>query len=195
MKRILIALLLIFSLVICLPACDLLGQDKPIEENPDFAKFNEMFNATFENYTITVSTTSANGHNVNSKYVVTTVNGERSVAYTIETINSFVVDGDAITMPDGYKTTSTGVYDSVTSADVKFNVPHFNFSYGCIKNDIITHLTFNADILSLNDFMGLNVNASGAEFSLEYSKDTLKSMEITYVSNDDNTVVITYTFN
>lgn len=195
MKRILIALFLIFSLVICLPACDMIGQDKPIEENPDFAKFNTMLDAKFENYTITVSTTSANNHKVNSKYVVSTVNGERSVAYTIETINSFVVDGDSITIPDEYNTTSTGVYDSVESANTKFDVPNFNFSYKCIKNDVITHITFNADIISLNDFMGLNVKTTDAEFSLEYSKDALKSIEITYVTENDNTVVITYTFN
>lgn len=195
MKRIIIALFLIFSLVICLPACNIVGQDTPIEENPDFAQFNAMFDAKFENYTITVSTTSANKLEVNSEYVVTTVNGERKVAYVIETLNSFVVDGDTIIIPDSYKTTTTGVYDGDESANTKFDVPHFNFSYKCIKNDVITPITFNADITSLNDFMGLNENVTEAEFSLKYSKDTIKSIEITYVTANENTVVITYTFN
>jgi hypothetical protein len=70
MKRILIALFLVFSLLICLTGCP-----EKIIENPEFAKFNEMFANGFENYTITVVTSSYNDDFLNDTYHVTTVDG------------------------------------------------------------------------------------------------------------------------
>ena len=72
MKRILIALFLVLSLVVCLPACDI-----TVEENPEFAKFNQMFATDFENYTISMCTISASNSMINNEFVVTTENGER----------------------------------------------------------------------------------------------------------------------
>ena len=195
MKRILIALFLILSIVICLPACDLFNTELPIEENPDFAAFNAMFDKTFDNYTIIVTTTSANNDVLNNKYVVTTENGVRSVAYVIETLNSFVIEGDKIIAPDSYKTVSAGTYDATTSASEKFNVPKFNFSYRCIANDIITPATFKADIFSLSGFMGLEESVTDAEFRLNYSKENVELIETTYVTENGSTVVISYVFN
>lgn len=190
MKRILLVFALILSLVICLPACG----DK-IEENPEFARFNEMFQASFDNYIITVSSTSASGYQLNNLYMITTVDGVRSVSYTVETLNEFNVEGDLIEIPESYKSVEQGTYDAEISASSTFDVPHFNFSYKCIKSDAITPKTFSADITSLAGFMGTSINATEAKFIVFYSDDVPSSIAISYVTEDDVTVLITYTFN
>ena len=43
--------------------------------------------------------------------------------------------------------------------------------------------------------MGLNIQAKEAKFALQYSDNAPVSMQITYVTQSGNTVVITYTFN
>ena len=205
MKRILFSLLLIFSMVICLPSC----QDNTVEENPEFAKFNEMFEASFENYTITVDTTSQNGQVINDEYVVTTVDGVKAVAYRVEVLNTFAFEGETITAPDNYKTVYEGTCEadkltptsgiipssSASTSFMNFDVPKFKFSYKHIDNEMIIPGRFMGKITSLNGFMGLNVEASEAEFALEYNASAPKSMQITYVTNNGNTVVITYEFN
>ena len=190
MKRILIILILTLSLVFCLPSCD-----KKIEENPEFARFNEMFQATFENYQINVSSTSQNGYTLNDEYIFSTVDGILTVSYTVEELNEFVIDGDSIGIPESYKTVTQGIYTAEESASFAFDIPKFNFSYTCIKSDIITPKTFSADITSLKDFMGLNVNASNAKFNVSYSGNIPNSIEISYITEENVTVVITYTFN
>ena len=203
MKRILLVLLLIFSMVICLPSCN-----ENIEENPEFAKFNAMFNKEFANYTITVDTTSYNGDVLNNKYVVTTVDGNKSVKYRVETLNEFIVDGDVLTAPESYKKVVEG------TQNINFNivpmsnnpmystmsytnciVPKFNFSYTCLNSEIITPQSFKANITSLNGFMKLNVEATDATVSIEFSGETVDSIEISYVTTAESTVVIKYIFN
>ena len=210
MKRITIVLFLILSLVICLPSCR--DDQKSSEstttttsattkapdvtlENPDFAKFNTMFGASFENYTITISSTAANGSSVNKEYVVSSVNGERSVSYTIETLNDFIIDGDTISIPDEYKTVTKGIYDATESASTAFEVPKFKFSNTCINSEVITPVSFKANITSIEQFMGLNIVATDAQFSLSYLGENVESIQISYVTESENTVVITYTFN
>ena len=200
MKRIIIISLLIMSMLLCLPSCDLFGGDKPIEENPEFAKLNALFESNFENYTITVDTTSPDGHELNDKYVVTTVNGTKSVNYRTETLNSFVIDGNIISMPNGYKTVNEGTCNATeinASSNKSFdiNVPKFQFSYKYINNDTIIPGRVVAKVKSLDGFMGLNIQPKEAKFALQYSDNAPVSMQITYVTQSGNTVVITYTFN
>ena len=189
MKRIFIALFLVLSLVICLPACN-----PTIDENLEFAKFNQMFANGFENYTITVSTTSLTGDMLNNNYVVTTVNGERKVAYKTEKLNGFTIENGVITS-EGYKSVSEGVYNAVESASASFDVPKFDFSNKWINNHVIASDSFDAKIMNITSFMGLDVKASNASFHLSYSENGVESMKVTYVTETGNTVVITYTFN
>ena len=191
MKRILLAIVLILSLVICLPSCG----EKEIPENPEFARFNEMFQASFENYVITVCSTSASGYQLNNEYIITTADGVRSVAYTVETLNEIVVDGDLMEIPESFKNIEQGIYDAEISASSSFDVPKFNFSYKCIKSDIITPQSFSAQITSLAGFMGSDINATNAEFSISYSDNVPSSIEISYVTEENVTVIITYSFN
>lgn len=193
MKRILITLFLVLSLVICLPACT----KGKVEENPEFAKFNEMFAKTFDDYTITVLTTSYNGDFLSDKYTVKTVDGVTSVTYRVETLNEFVVEGDMITVPDGYTTVTEGVYNSNTDAEAvrNYTVPKFNFSNKCIGNVYISDSMFSADITSIEGFMGLNLHVTDATVIVTYSENAPASVIISYTTAADSKVIITYTFN
>lgn len=193
MKRILIALILVLSLVICLPSCK---PEVNIEENPDFATYNEMLNKDFDNYTIDISITSANGDTVNEKYIVTTSDGMRSVTYRIERINQFTVNGDEITIPDGYVSVEEGTYDSNDSLAAKFNVPKFNFSYTCLSDsDVTIGNTYSTAVTSLEKFMGLTISATNGSVKLNFDDGAAKSIAVSYVTELENTVIITYTFN
>ena len=199
MKKIIIYLLIISTLV-CLPSCNLLNGNKTVEENPEFAKLNALFESNFENYTITVDTTSPDGHELNDKYVVTTVNGKTSVTYKAETLNSFVIEGNIVSVPNGYKNVQEGTCDAtelnvILNKSININVPKFQFSYKHIDNDMIIPGRIVAKVKSLNGFMGLNIKVKEAKFALQYTTDVPVSMQLTYVTMNGNTVVITYTFN
>ena len=193
MKRILIALFLVLSLVICLPACT----EESITDYIEYTAFNEMFSANFDNYTITVVTTSYNNDVLNDTYVVSTIAGITYVRYTIETLNEFVIEGDTISIPDGYKTVTEGVYNDNTDAEIveSFKVPKFNFSSSCISSVNITDSTLTADINSLKDFMGLNLEVTDATVRVEYEGTSLSCVVISYDTVEGNSVVITYTLN
>lgn len=187
MKRILIAIILVLSLAICLPACN-------TKNNVDYSKFNEMFSRSYNNYKITVSSTSASGNNVTNEYMVATVNGERRVNYRTEILNQFTVDGDVIELPQEYKTVEQGTYDKTISASSKFDVPSFNFSKNTLKNFNVSTSEFSADITSLSEFMGSNVEATNAKFLLSFSGVHPDSIEISYITAENVSVVITYIF-
>ena len=198
MKRFLLVMLLVLSLVICLPSCvnDKPQQTPSIEENPDFATYNAMFDKDFSSYVISMSITSINDDVINETYRVNTVDGVRSVEYRIERLNQFVIDGELITAPDGYISVTEGVYDATESSAARFDVPDFNFSYACLGESEITVLnSYSNDILSLEQFMGLDVTATDASLNLSFQNNEVKSISISYVSAEESTVVITYTFN
>ncbi len=191
MKRILVALFLILSFVICLPSCN----DSKVEENPEFARFNEMFNAKFENYTITVSATAINSHlTATETYVVNTVNGERTVAYRIESLNLFEINGDSITVPENFITVTEGVYVGEDAMNSKYDVPEFKFSNTCLTPDIIKSDVLCAYITSLSTFMGLDVPATDAAVIVSVENNAATSIQISYIDSANNYIDITYSF-
>lgn len=194
MKKIIVALFLILSLVICLPACN---ENQTVAENPKFEGFNAMFRQSFSNYVIEITTQSANDYSVSEKYTVTTdENGERSVAYRIEQLNAFEIGENGVIIPNDYKSVSEGVYDSSKSANTRFNVPAFKFSYTCLsKSDVIIGNSYSTEITSLQKFMGVDIAVTNARVNLYYTGNTVKSIEISYVTDAGNNVVLTYTFN
>ena len=190
MKRILVALFLILSFVICLPSCT-----TEVEENPEFARFNEMFNAKFENYTITVSATAINSHlTATETYVVNTVNGERTVAYRIESLNLFEINGDSITVPENFITVTEGVYVGEDAMNSKYNVPTFKFSNTCLSPEIIKSDVLCAHITSLSTFMGLDVPATDAAVIVSVENNAATSIQISYMDSANNYIDITYSF-
>ena len=198
MKRILIVMFLILSLVISLPACkkDDVIPTPQIEENPDFATYNAMFDKEFIDYTIEVSITGIEDDVTNEKYTVKTENGTRSVEYRIERLNQFIIEGDQITIPEGYVSVVEGVYDAEASASPKFDIPKFKFSYTCLgTSDITIPNSYSTSITSLEQFMGSTLNVTNASVKLSFNGNEATAISISYVTEAENTVVITYTFN
>ena len=186
------SIILVFSLVICLVSCN------NIEENPEFEKFSNMVMNHSDSYQITITTTSPSGLVLVNEYKISTINGNTKIEYKVETLNEFSFDGDKINIPSGYKTVSEGVIEKIQDSpelSMYYN-PTFNFSYTCIDSDIITPISFSAKITSLEKFMGVNISdISNAKFSLSYSGNSVKSIEVSYLTSNENSVVITYTFN
>ena len=194
MKRIIITLFLILSIIICLPACED-NKNNTVVENPKFESYNAMLNQEFSNYTIEITTTSANKHVVSEKYTVTTKNGSRSVAYRIEELNSLAVTENGIVVPNSYKTVTEGVYDSVSSASKKYDLPSFNFSHKCLSKDGISiPSSYSTAITSIERFMGLKLDVTNASLEFNFEGNNAKSLIISY-TDAGNTVVLTYTFN
>lgn len=196
MKRIFIALFLVLSFVICLPSCF------NTQENADFEKFNEMLNIAFDNYQITVLTSSPNGYVLNNSYNIKSIDGVSKIEYHVETLNEFTLENGNNIIPNGYKTVSEGVCENAQNTpglDLYYN-PHFKLSSDSISSYTVTPELFSAQIASLSGFMGLDKGldegyVSSANLSISYSENRVNSLEITYVTHIGNTVVITYTFN
>ena len=204
MKKIYIALLIILSFVICLSACDDISgtttssTSPTIPDDAKLVKFVDMFNRDFDIYTISISSSSPNGDTVNKEYVVVAIeDGTRTVSYRIETINGFVIDGDEIKVPDEYKTVTEGKYNELASSLSMFDVPNFDFSLNSLETDYLyTESEFNGSIKSLESFMGLvEAGTTEEKLQIKYSDDIVESISISYISDNGNSVVITYTFN
>lgn len=186
MKRIVIALCLIFSLIVCLPACE-----QVIEENPEFEILEAVINTEHSSYTIDISVEFPEG-TLNEKYEVIVSDGEYKVDYHIERFSGFDVDQNGITAPGSYISTSEG---TLTGDDaLSYKLPEFNFSYGCLTSDVIFLRTFRADITSMKAFVGMDVEATDATVEVEYTSSAVRNIIISYVNGDGNAVTITYDF-
>ena len=152
-----------------------------------------MFDKEFVNYTIEVSITGANNEVINEKYNVTLQNGVRVVTYYVERLNPFIIEGDQISIPEGYVTVEEGVYTENTE---RFNVPNFNFSYTCLSTSDITFPgSYSSDITNIAKFMGSSLNVTDASVKLEFDGDEATAINVSYVTEAGNTVEIKYTFN
>lgn len=199
MKRMLLIFILIFSLLICLPACesnnttDNTDNTGGLKENPKFAKLNELYSQDFTDYTITISTTSPYGDIVNKTYVVGIDNGIRRVDYTIEELNGFIIDQNGITAPDGYKSVSVGTLEPEDAKSAIYDFPKFNFSYEGLSTDVVIRNIFSAQITSFASFMSLNLDVENAKVELEYNETETTHITVSYTTESGNTVSITYT--
>ena len=195
MKRILIVVLLLISIVICLPSCfdDNTNNIPTIEENVDFASYNSMFEKEFTDYTIEVSIIGANNEVINETYNVSLENGVRVVTYRIERLNQFTIEGDQISIPEGYISIEEGTYTENTE---RFNVPKFNFSYTCLgTSDVTLPTSYSSSITNIASFMGSSLSVTDASVKLEFKGSSAQAISISYVTESENTVSIKYTFN
>ena len=195
MKRILIVVLLLISIVICLPSCfdDNTSNTPTIEENVDFASYNSMFEKEFTDYTIEVSIIGANNEVINETYNVSLENGVRIVTYRVERLNQFTIEGDQISIPEGYISVEEGIYTENTE---RFNVPKFNFSYTCLgTSDVTLPVSYSTNITDLAKFMGSSIKVTDASVKLEFNGSSAQAISISYVTESENTVSIKYIFN
>ena len=192
MKKIIIALALIFSIVICLPSC----AGNNYEE--EFNKLNTLADKDYSFYTIDIEVKNNNGDmSVKENYMVTSVNGTRTVKYSIERLNDFVVDGDNIFVPNDYMNISSGTL-STTEAEIdKYAFPKFDFSS---KTLVVRTLTnkgtyshMHASVTSFESFMGRSIEGSDGQINVYYNNNQINSIEISFANQSGNFTTITYT--
>lgn len=190
MKKIIIALLLIFAMLICLPSCnDNTTKDNTLETLNGLTR-NFVTNKA---YTIEVVVENASGDKITEEYSITYAYGRRSVEYKIEKINAFIVDGDTITAPEEYITVSTGTYDREESANTRYDLPTFTFSDETVKDYGAKDGIMTGKVADLEAFMGSTVKATDATVEVHYNESNIGRITVSYKTESGNTTTITYT--
>jgi len=188
MKRITIALLLTFALLISLSSCH------NSEKNETLIKLNELSEKLENSYTLNICTVSEDGHEVNTNYTVTDKNGVISVNAKIETVNTFDIDGDTITAPDSYVTVTERELTDEEIKDGNFILPKFSFSSNNLSSIAIINGTLDAKVSSLKALTGIMLDASNARLTVKYTDEAISIIIINFVTSQNNTVTLTYTF-
>ncbi len=187
MKRIILVFLVIFSLVIALPSCEF-ETETP---NSEFEWLNTLCNRNYSSYTIDVTVESENGETINEHYDVEIIDGVKYVTYKVERLSGFEINGGEIALPGEYIKVTEG---SFTTEDDQYALPTFNFSYKCLKSDVVVANTLKAKITSLSQFMGVDMDVTDAKVLATYSSSSVESVAISYVTESGNTVTVTYTY-
>ena len=193
MKRSIIALILVSVFMLCLPACQIENTDDLI-----YTSLNVLAQAKTENYSICICVTAADGSSVKETYDVTTVEGVRSVAYAIETRNTFVIDSGVITAPEESVTITTGIYDETESAKADYDLPSLTFSDASVRNLVnregLPPFGFSAEVVSTEKLIGKLINGTDIRIEGTYGLNTLETVTLSYKSLSGNSVTVTYTY-
>lgn len=192
MKKIIIAFVLIFSIVLCLSSCD---EPAQTDNEAEMNNLNAMAAIDYSVYSIEINVKSTFGNEVTEKYSVIDVNDSKTVRYHIERLNSFAVNGDTVTVPDEYKTVSSGTLDASESNNTKYALPTFNFSSETISVNTIYDedgvRVLEGSIISPVGFIGSDINGTNIQVSVQFTEKYLKKIVITY-ENGDSFTTITY---
>ena len=199
MKRIIIAILLVCILITPLVACDTQTttkpQNEPTPENPKLVKLNELAEKLEGDFVIDIFVSSTNGHILSEKYTVTTVDGKTNVDAMIERINGFIIEGDVITPPDSYSTVTTKTLTDEEIEKGNFDIPAFSFKSSNLSSVVSTKDATTAKVSSIKSFLGISITGKDAKIVVTHTDDAISSVEISYVTPQNNNVTITYTFN
>lgn len=188
MKKIILALIIIFSLVIALPSCD---SNK--NSNPEFDLLNDLCNKDFSSYSIDISVESETGDKTTEHYNVSVADGIKTVEYRIERLSTFELENGELQIPSNRITVTEG--SLTTDKKGEYEIPKFNFSYDALSSDMIIGRTFKAKIVSIEKFAGITTDIEEATVKVEYSTSSVSTVTITYNTDAGNTVTIQYTFN
>lgn len=198
MKRIIIAILLICILITPMVACDpqttTPDPKDPSTENTKLAKLDELAQKLENNFVIDVLVSSTYGLVASEQHTITTVDGHMRVFSKIERINSFVIEGDVITAPDSYSTIVEKELSEDEIANGNFNVPAFNFKTTSLSSIISMNGVTTAKLGSIKSFLGITITGKDAKIIVNHTDDAISSIEINYVTPQNNSVTIKYTF-
>ncbi len=188
MKKIIVSLLLICSMLICLPSCE-----NNTEADKTLKKLNTLAAKPSTEYSISIEVQNASGDKIVEQYDISFSYGRRMVDYRIERLNSFTVNSEEIIAPDGYKTVTTGSYDRETSAEARFDLPTFNFSDEALKDYKAIDGVFTAKILDSVAFFGKDLDCNDATLTVSYTENKINTVSISYKAESGNVTTITYT--
>ena len=187
MKKIILILFVIFSLVIALPSC---GNEN--ESHPEFDWLNSLCNRNYDSYTIDIVIESSNGDKIEELYDIDITDGVKNVSYKIERISTFETQDGEIVIPSDYINVTEGSF--TTDNENEYALPSFDFSYNSLQSDIIIANTLRAKIISLDKFIGIDMNATDAKVVAEYTAISVKNVAISFVTESGNTITVTYIF-
>ena len=192
MKRAIIALILVLSVLVCLPACS-----QPSAGQSIYEQLNGFSNAA-NSYTIQICVTSPAGNKVTETYAVTVNGAEQTVDYRIEEINTITVNGDSITVPENYATVTKGTLHATADSQSPYAVPSFMFSDSVLKNFKADGSgyprSFSADVVNAKDFMGRELNGRDITISGSFTASSFEEIVVAYKTASGNTVTVSYSF-
>lgn len=148
----------------------------------------------YDSYTFTVCVVTSGGHKVNEEYRVSEVNGERKVDYVIEKINGFTVTEDGISAPDAYKTVTEGTLSAKDAVTTDFSLPKFDFSSRSLANIGFANSVLTADIISLQSFIGADIEAENVTLAVSVDGELLNYIAIYYTTPSGNKTTLKYIF-
>lgn len=188
MKKIIASLLLICSMLICLPSC---GNNT--EADKALKKLDTLAKNPSTDYYITIEVKNKLGEKITEQYDVSFFYVKRMVDYRIERLNSFTVDGESIIAPDEYKTVTVGSYDLETSAEARFDLPAFSFTDKALKDYKLEYGVFTAIIADPIEFFGKDLDCKDATLTVSYTESKINTVSISYKAESGNVTTITYT--
>ncbi len=176
-----------------------------------YATLDALIAKEYANVTVNV-TTAKQGHTLKDKYVISASDGQSTITYTIEELNTFDLASGSI--PENYKTVKTGVAkvkdgkvteingDEASVEFEKIGANVFVFKQEYFSNAVETtdgngNNIFRADITDTAAFMQSKDVRNEAKIVVKYNKTTaeLMSIEISYSTQSATSVQVSYVFN
>ncbi len=176
-----------------------------------YATLNTLTAKEYANATVNV-TTAKQGHTLKDTYVISTSDGQSTISYTIEELNTFDLASGSV--PENYKTVKTGAAkvkdgkvteingDAVSAEFEKIGANVFVFKQEYFSNVVETtdnsgNNVFRADITDTAAFMQSTEVRNNAKIVVKYNKTTmaLMSIEISYSTQSATSVEASYTYN
>ena len=213
MKKIIISIVLLLSLLMCMTACS--GSKNP-EPTPGgdtttptppsqatetiYDKLDDFADLNYQQIKLTIVTVT-DDIQLSANYTLS----QSNVSYSVEQLNMLPSNGDLTGISPDYKTTRTGyakiVDGKVTELDgEEVTLPtydelkgNFSFAESNFKNVTTQGNSLSADVDSPSSFYGSTVNVQNMKLTVEYTETALSKIVITY-QTANSTVTTTYEF-
>ena len=214
MKKTLIPLILILTLLMCFVSCDFDDGKKnnnneskteqsteiPEANKTTYEILNELVQVNYKKVELDITTITGDIE-LESSYVLT----DSIVAYSVEQLNMLPSDGNIENISPNYKVTLMGTAiiengkvvkldgESVTLPSYDDLKGSFNFKEGNFKNIKTENGKFTADVSSPSEFLGIEKFLNDMKIVVDYNFSALQKITITYKTTN-STVTIVYEF-
>lgn len=194
-RKIVIVAILLVLVLLCLTACN------PLNETLEH--INTLLKGKYVRVVLNVSTETSQV-TLNGEYIFTFVDDKTTVQYTYDQLNGLSIDGDNA---DSYLQTIKGSCvvhkdGTMTSDDVSVDLPlpdvgvsGLHFEKNFFNNIIVSDNAFEADVTNPKGFTGNNsLTCTNMHVVVNFSVSSLYTLVITYVSENNANVTVSYEF-
>ena len=205
MKKIITSIILLLIIALSFTSCELLEERFG---DPTYRLLNKLVEAGQDDYSISITLTDKNSHTLNETYdVITAGNGNKTILYTVERLNKFIINEGTVTPPTSYKQVLTGYAvvngenlfelkgDEVDVDFTKLTLPTFKFSKSALDNVTVEDGKLTADVISQSDFLGYELTEGEVELVVEFGEDAIGAITLTFATATETNVTLVYTFN